>query len=96
MRHLFTEDAAIELEEAIEYYQLLSPQVAQKFVTAVDKKLIQIEEHPGSAIKVRDDIRKSVLIPYPYSLIYSVGDDIIYIIAFMNNHRKPDYWISRI
>jgi hypothetical protein len=96
MRHVFTEDAAIELEEAIEYYQLLSTQVARKFVDAIDNKLVQIEEHPGSAAKVRGEIRKSVLTSYPYSLIYSISDEIIYIIAFMNNYRKPDYWVSRI
>lgn len=39
--------------------------------------------------------RRAILRKFPYSLIYSILINMIYIIAIAHQNRQPEYWIDR-
>jgi plasmid stabilization system protein ParE len=67
-------------------------EVADKFTDDVEEILNQITEQPFSGpriMRVRS-LRKIPLKPH-YSLLYSILDDIIYIMNIVDNRQKPEY-----
>ena len=47
-------------------------------------------------VKVKKDIRKSIVNKFPFNILYSVENDYILVIAISHHHRSPDYWVDRI
>jgi toxin ParE1/3/4 len=44
---------------------------------------------------VRGAIRRRLLRPFPYAILYTVRNDMVRILAVMNLKRRPGYWIGR-
>jgi len=91
----FTEPATIELDDAIEYYELQLSGLGKKFFTEVIETLEIISKFPQSFTQNSEHTRKAVLRKFPYNLIYSFLDNKIYIIAVAHQNRVPEYWINR-
>lgn len=91
----FIEPAAIELDDAIEYYNLQSAGLGDIFFEEVLKTIKLISQFPKVWVEQSKHIRKAVLRKFPYNLIYTVHNHKIYILAVAHHHRKPEYWINR-
>jgi len=92
----FLEPALIELDDAIAYYNLQSHRLGDKFFEEVLRMIKLISAFPEVWAKNTEHTRKAVLKKFPYSLIYSIHNNKIYIIAVAHHHREPEYWIERI
>ncbi len=92
----FIEPASIELDDAIEYYNLKSYGLGDKFFDEVLKTIKLISLFPEAWTQNTKHTRKAVLKKFPYNLIYTIHNDNIYIIAVAHQHREPEYWIDRI
>ena|SRR4030066_1956572 len=92
----FIEPASIELDDAIEYYNLQSTGLGQKFLDEVLETIELISHFPQLWSQNTENTRKAVLRKYPFNLIYSLFEDKIYIIAVAHQNREPEYWIDRI
>lgn len=95
MRVLFHRHARVELDEAIDFYKEISPSLARGLRDELAAALDRILEHPSIGVPVRSQLRRFLLRRYPYSLIYTVGDDHILILALMHHRREPGYWKDR-
>ena len=95
MRIEFTEPATIELDDAIEYYELQLTGLGKKFFSDVIETLELISKFPQLFTQNSDNTRKAVLRKFPYNLIYSLLNNNIYIIAVAHQNRAPEYWIDR-
>ena len=96
MKVEFIEPAILELDDAIEYYNFESPGLGTKFL---DEKLLNIrmiQKYPNAWPKYSVHTYKITLRKFPYHLIFTKKQNILYIIAVAHQHRKPEYWISRI
>lgn len=91
----FIEPAAIELDDAIEYYNLQYYGLGDKFLNEVLKTIELISLFQESWMQNTEHTRKAVLKKFPYNLIYTVYNAKIYIIAVAHQHREPEYWIDR-
>ena len=91
----FLEPAYIEYQEAIEYYNLQSEGLGNKFIVEIDRTLTIIKNYPESFTKYTEHSRKAVVTAFPYNLIYSIQREKIIIIAVAHQHRKPNYWLKR-
>ena len=85
----------MELDDAINFYELEFEGLWQKFKQEVRKTLDRICEYPNAWSIEKGDIRKYLLHKFPYKLLYSIEKKHIFIIAVAHQHRKPDYWIDR-
>ncbi len=92
----FIEPASIELDDAIEYYNMQTAGLGIKFLDEVLETITLISRFPLLWSKNTESTRKAVLRKFPFNLIYSILEDKIYIIAVAHQNREPEYWIDRI
>lgn len=93
----FLRPAAIEFEEAFDWYAARSAKASEGFRNAVAAAVLRISVNPTSAGHlVGKRTRKLQLTPYSYGLIYFIHGGVIYIVAIAHSRRRPNYWKSRI
>jgi toxin ParE2 len=96
MRIRFLEIAQIELDEAVEYYNLESPGLGGEFLSEVLNALDRIGGFPEAWQPCSKRTRRCQTRRFPYGIIYQIREKEILVAAIANLHRKPDYWGSRI
>jgi len=105
----FIEPASIELDacpplvknitlwrDAIEYYELHLTGLGRRFFNEVIETIDLIVQFPQLWAQNSEHTRKAVLRKFPYNLVYSMRDNMIYIIAVAHQNRVPEYWIDRL
>jgi len=95
MKVEFIEPALIELDDAIEYYNLQSIGLGEIFFEEVLTNIRLISKFPGAWQKYTEHTYKTTLRKFPYNLIFYRETNFIYILAVAHHHRKPEYWIER-
>ena len=91
----FHEAAEGELNEAADFYDLVSSELGRLFIDEVQRTVGKIAEFPESAPLIRGRIRKRPIAKFPYSVIYSIHSDQIRILAVAHQKRRPFYWRGR-
>lgn len=91
----FHESADLELNEAADFYDLRSPGLGGAFLDEVERGLGHIARHPGGAALALGAVRKRILARFPYSILHSVSEDRIRILAIAHQKRRPFYWRRR-
>jgi plasmid stabilization system protein ParE len=94
-RVLFHDLAARELLDARDYYDDLVFGLGKKFVIEIERCSRIIKANPLAYPIIRENIRKAVVIKFPYSILYYVDKNTVYILAVMHQKRKPTYWAER-
>ena len=92
----FIEPASIELDDAIEYYELQLKCLGKIFFEEVLETTELISQFPDLFTRNSQHTRKALLRKFPFSIIYTLYIDKIYIIAVAHQNRQPEYWIDRI
>lgn len=92
----FIEPALIELDDAIEFYNLQSIGLGDIFFKEVLRTIDLISNYPNMWSPNTKNTRRAVLRKFPYNLIYTVLDKNIFVIAVAHQYREPEYWINRI
>jgi plasmid stabilization system protein ParE len=95
MRYVFHRDALAEYQEAAFYYAEIDPQLASRFVEAVEHSIELILEQPQRWRDVDDGIRRCLTRVFPYAILYSLENDYVLIVAVMHCSREPGYWKPR-
>lgn len=96
MKSRFHEAADAELSEAVAYYDDKAPGLGDRFLTEVKAATRAIEQYPEIAPVIDDDVRAKVLGRFPYSLMYVVEAQELYIVAVAHQRKRPGYWADRI
>ena len=96
MKYVFHPEARDEFFLAIDYYESREPGLGQDFSIEVHSTIEKIVSFPNAWPILDDDIRRCQTLRFPYGIIYSRHDDIIFILAVMHLHRDPDYWKERL
>lgn len=87
--------AAKEFEDAFEYYEAQELGLGERFRQEIWSAMSILERYPEAGQEVRPKIRRILVRRFPYKLIYTFRDDIIYVIAVAHGYREPDYWVER-
>jgi plasmid stabilization system protein ParE len=95
MRVEFLEPAYIEYQEAIDFYNLQSEGLGNKFIIEIDRAISIIRNFPESFTEYTKHTRKAVINVFPYNVIYTAHKGYIEILAVAHQHRKPNYWLNR-
>ena len=83
------EDAAVWLEREREYYGVL-------FLDAYDTVVQRLLEYPRAGKRVGRSVRRWILRGWHYSLLYSIEEYGIYILAVAHQSRRSNYWRDRL
>jgi len=98
MKSRFHDAADAELVEAISYYDAKAYGLGDRFLAEVMTAAKYIERYPEIApvIEEEEGVRAKVLARFPYTLMYTVGDDELCILAVAHQSRRPAYWANRL
>jgi plasmid stabilization system protein ParE len=91
------EEAAIEYDEAFDWYLQRSPDAARKFDAEVNRAFTEIVQSPHRWAVGTNSTRRFLLRQFPFTVIYRErvwGE--IQIIAIAHVSRKPGYWKQRL
>lgn len=91
----FHELADVELNEAAQYYDSEVTGLGVAFLAEVERSIKHIRDRPEAAPLIMKFIRRKLLRRFPFSIMYSVVDDTILILAIANQKRRPFYWHRR-
>ncbi len=97
----FEPEASLELEHAAVWYNSQRARLGLEFVEAVDLALEQIARWPQigrRVVRMPKDVpaRQFPVNRFPYHVVYLEWRDVIRLLAFAHDSRKPRYWFSRI
>ena len=89
--------ASKEFDEAVEWYDLQSQGLGQRFKELVIEQTKKIKKNPYWYLIEADNIYKAYIPRFPYKILYTIEDkENIVIWAIAHMHRKPWYWQSRM
>jgi len=89
------EPAYIEYQEAVDFYNLQSKGLGEKFIIEIDRTISIIKNYPESFSGFTQNTRKAGVSVFPYNIIYTIHKSYIEILAIAHQHRKPNYWLDR-
>jgi len=87
--------ARIEYVSAIKYYRDRSIRAALRLESEMEGVFADLQANPHRFPTYEGNLRVASLLKFPYSVIYEVNDDIIWVIAIVHASREPDYWRDR-
>jgi len=90
------EPAQAELDEAIAWYAEQAPGLGDAFLIETLKSIKLIEQFPEAWHPLTPQIRRCRLKRFPYSVVYTLDGSEILVLAVAHQHRKPNYWRSRL
>ena len=94
------DEAGEELDYAARWYEERRSGLGHRFLASVDATLNKIERFPRAGAPVpevpRDlAVRQAPIKGFPYHVVYLETADIIHILAFAHDKRRPAYWLPR-
>jgi plasmid stabilization system protein ParE len=95
MKVEFHPAAAEELVETTAFYERRVSGLGMGFILEVERVVDLVQAHPLVGQRIEEAFRRIVLVRFPYSLIYSVEADRIWIVAVAHHRRQPGYWRER-
>lgn len=96
MIYSFHPDAEEEFNKAIEYYEEIEAGLGYDFAVEVYSTIQRSVAYPKAWSILEGEIRRSLVRRFPYGVLYSEGQEGLFIVAVMNLHRDPDYWKRRM
>ena len=96
MKSRFHEAADEELTEAVSYYDARASGLGDRFLAEIKAATRTIELHPEIAPIIDLGVRAKVLDRFPYTLMYVVEPDELFIVAVAHQSRRPGYWTDRL
>jgi plasmid stabilization system protein ParE len=96
MKSRFAQPAEDELAEAVDHYDQITTGLGDRFLADARQAVRLIEEFPHNSPVVTRQVRRKVLLEFPYSLFYIVAPDEVVILAVAHQKRRPLYWKRRI
>jgi len=96
MKAAFHLAASEEFLETASYYEEQIPGLGERFIIEVERVVAVLSDQPEIGQRVGEIYRRILLVRFPFSLIYSIETDRIWIVAVAHHRRKPGYWKERI
>jgi len=96
VKRRFHPAALDEIEQASQYYAGLEPGLGLDFLAEAHSALRRAADHPLAWPSVGHGIRRCQLRRFPYGLLYAIEGDVLYVLAVMHMHRRPEHWLDRL
>jgi toxin ParE1/3/4 len=94
--HGFHREADAEYAVAAEYYAGISAEVGGRFYDEIERLIAEACAHPRVYRRVHGEIRRHLTAVFPYGILFEDRPDHVRILAVMNLHREPHYWLHRL
>jgi toxin ParE1/3/4 len=95
MNYYFHEDAESEFIRAVDYYEDCEIDLGLRFSEEVYAAIQRARDFPLAWGKIDSKTHRCLTDKFPYGVLYRIHDDHIRIMAIMNLHCMPGYWLKR-
>lgn len=85
-----------ELDDAADYYDSIDLRLGDEFFEEIDDCISRLLMSPLAWTKLRGSVRRCRTHRFPYSLIYDLEKEQVFIVAVMHSSREPNYWVDRL
>ena len=92
---MFHPSARAELDESAIFYESRLGGLGTRFVASVEEAVGRIADSPAAGAPLDGEYRKRIVAGFPFSVIYRVWEDHVFIMAVAHQHRRPGYWRRR-
>lgn len=92
----FLTPAEEEMTDAALFYEAASSQLGSDFLNDVQRAVDRLRAFPQSGEVITSDFRQTLLHRFPFSLIYTIEENVIVVIAVAHHGRRPGYWQLRV
>ena len=91
------EDAQNDIREARRWYESEGgPRLDARFVRAVEASLARMERFPQIHPEVHGHLRRALVKPFPYMLLYEIEDLELVVHRGIHVSRDPPQWRQRL
>lgn len=91
----FHDEARLELVEQVSYYEDAQSGLGQRFATEIESAVSLAASHPSVGLKHRHGTYRVFTRRFPFSIVYTIQDSEIVVLAIAHFKRKPGYWRDR-
>ncbi len=97
-RLILSTEAQKDVVAATDYYKLVSDVVAENFLEILESVYQKLKQSPRhySFFNEKKTLRSAAFIKFPYSIIFKIQEDTVYIVAIYNTHQNPGNILKRI
>jgi plasmid stabilization system protein ParE len=92
---LFLPEARAEFDEAANWYQEHTGRGAA-FTASVQETLDRIAALPRLYAVIEQDVRRAVVLRFPYAVLYRIESDCILVVAVFHAKRDSAVWQARL
>jgi plasmid stabilization system protein ParE len=92
----FFAEASEEIEETAAWYGQRSAVARVEFLQEIGRAADAIVEAPSRWPANADGTRRYVCRTFPYTLVYFIEEDIVFVVAVAHQKRRPRYWRDRL
>lgn len=89
-------EARSDIRAAARWYRSQKDGLDQEFLAAVGACLTLISEQPRAFAMILHDARRAPLRRFPYSIVYTVSDEYVEVLACVHDSRDPQVWQRRL
>jgi plasmid stabilization system protein ParE len=91
MKLIISRKAWSEILDAKEYYTLQQENLGERFYYDIKNAIDNIKSLPNLYPNITDNIKRTLLHRFPYSIFYTIKDGVILILSVAHQHKKPKY-----
>jgi plasmid stabilization system protein ParE len=88
-------EARVEFDEAYDWYEAQRAGLGDRFVARVQEVFDRISANPKIHRIVFQDVRKGVVIQFPYCVFYREETSCVRVLAVFHARRDPKIWQAR-
>jgi plasmid stabilization system protein ParE len=89
------ESADEEFKAAIAFYESQQPGLGDAFLQRASESFELILAQPLAGQVLADAFRRRLIRQFPYSIVYRIENDTVFVLAVAHWSRRPDYWRIR-
>jgi hypothetical protein len=96
MEVIYHPKADDEVLDSARFYERRSKGLGWRFLRAVQEAEARIVRSPRAFPFLDDPIRKCVLAGFPFSLLFRIDDEGLFVVALAHQRRRPGYCRRRL
>jgi plasmid stabilization system protein ParE len=84
--------ARLQIAEAADWYDAQSRHLGDEFLQAVERRLEAIANNPHQYQLLRGDLRRAIVRPFPYLIVYAVSEPEVTVFRCVHARRDQRRW----
>ena len=95
MKFIFHPKLQQDVSNSYQWYEDRAKGLGEDLLSEIKDGYSFINEFPESCPIVQKNYHRFILSKFPFSIVYRINKNNIYVVAIMHNSRRPNSWLIR-